>query len=130
MSRDGQEADVRRITLRRSDGRFRTAPAFHTRNECGILRSFKLGRAVFGGRNRAPLSISYRLNSGADSVSIAVLDGKKVVRRFSDQPRTPGHTVYVKVPASITRAGRDLKARITVRRANAVVRTTLTSRRL
>ncbi|MEJ7786193.1 MAG: hypothetical protein WKF96_15410 [Solirubrobacteraceae bacterium] len=130
MDREGSETDVRRVTLRRSNGRFRAAPSFYDRNSCGILRSFKLGRAVYGGRNGAPLSVSYRLNSGVDSVSIVALRGKKVVRRFTDLSRTPGHTEYLRLPASVGRAGSNLRVRITVRRAGTVVRSTLTSHRL
>jgi hypothetical protein len=82
MLRDGKRVDVRRIVLRRENGRFERAGRHHRRGDCELLRSFKLERPVFGGRARTPLRIAYRLTTSA-RVSIVVLRGKRVVRRFA-----------------------------------------------
>ncbi len=130
MRLPGGVKDVRRTTLLRRHGRFGAAPAFYARDTCGPLRSYKLERAAFGGRARTPLRIAYQLNSGADSVTVEVLAAGRVVKRFSGQPRVARRTVRLKVPASIVRRGQSAKVRITIRRANAVVRSTLTARRI
>lgn len=130
MRRPGREADVRRVTLTRRDGRFRPAPPFYARDTCGILRSFKLERPVFGGTGAAPLRVAYRLNTGADSIRVEVLQGSRVVRTFSNRPRLAGRTYRLRVPASVARRGSDVRVRITLRRSNSVVRSTLTARRL
>jgi pimeloyl-ACP methyl ester carboxylesterase len=54
-------ADVRRIALRRVNGRFRIRRPFYRRASCGLLSSYKLRRSVFGGRDDRPLGIAFRL---------------------------------------------------------------------
>jgi len=80
-TRFGKLVDTRRTVLRRSKGRFARRPPFHRRSTCGTLESFKLQRAVFGGTQRVPLRIAYRLKRRA-SVKVRVLRGKKVVKSF------------------------------------------------
>ena len=53
-------SDVRRVTLRRSHGRFRLGRSFYRRRSCGLLTEFKLGSPVFGGARRAPARIAFR----------------------------------------------------------------------
>jgi hypothetical protein len=72
--------DVRRIVLRKRDGRFRRVGGHHRRGDCELLRSFKLQRPVFGGRQRTPLRVAYRLTRAA-RVTITVARGKRVVAR-------------------------------------------------
>ena len=47
--------DVRRIVLRKRGGRFTKVARHYRRGDCELLRSFKLERPVFGGRQRTPL---------------------------------------------------------------------------
>ena len=53
--------DVRRIVLRKQDGRFTQVARHYRRGDCELLRSFKLERPVFGGRQRTPLRVAFRL---------------------------------------------------------------------
>ena len=75
--------DVRRIVLRKRDGRFRRVARHHRRGDCQLLRSFKLERPVFGGRQRTPLRIAYRLTRAA-RVTLTVSGGRRVVARRTD----------------------------------------------
>jgi hypothetical protein len=80
MRRDGRRIDVRRVVLRKRDGRFKRVARHHRRGDCELLRSFKLQRPVFGGRQRTPLRLAYRLTRAA-RVSITVSRGRRVVAR-------------------------------------------------
>ena len=53
--------DVRRIVLRKQGGRFKKVARHYRRGDCELLRSFKLERPVFGGRQRTPLRVAFRL---------------------------------------------------------------------
>ena len=72
--------DVRRIVLRKRGGRFTRVAPHYRRGDCQLLRSFKLERPVFGGRQRTPLRIAYRLTRAA-RVTLTVARGKRVVAR-------------------------------------------------
>ncbi len=130
MDLGGGRKDVRRVTLKRSRGRFRVARAFYLRDTCGALESFKLSRPVFGGPGDRPLSIAYRVTSGADSVRVEALRGKKVIRRFKAKGAQARQTYRLRLPAKGIARGTDVRIRITVQRANARTTSTLTSRRL
>jgi len=119
--------DTRRVTLRRSRGRFSARPSFYARATCGILRSFKLSRPVFGPAGHA-LGISYRLGEEAQ-VSVEVLRGSRVVRRYPTRTRPAARTVRLRLAQSAGRAG-DYRVRITVRSGGRTQTSTLTARRL
>ncbi|HEV2999998.1 MAG TPA: hypothetical protein VGW75_04590 [Solirubrobacteraceae bacterium] len=121
--------DVRRVALRRRGGRWSVRPDHYLRTSCGALTAFKLERTVFGGRQRVPLRIAYRLPTGVDRVRLEVLRGGKVVRTIRGATER-GSAHRYSVPASIARPGTDVRVRIVVERAGALVRETLTSRRL
>ena len=72
--------DVRRVVLRRHDGRFTRVARHYRRGDCELLRSFKLQRPVFGGRQRTPLRAAYRLTR-ASQVRVELLRGRRVVAR-------------------------------------------------
>ena len=73
--------DTRRVTLRRSGGRFTRVGDFYRRATCDLVPSFKLSRPVFGGTVERSLGISYRTAKAAQ-VTVTVLRGSKVVKRF------------------------------------------------
>jgi hypothetical protein len=75
--------DVRRVALRRSHGRFVGAPDFAQKTGCGVFRNWALSSSVFGGSKSVPLHITYKLAHDVDGVTITVLRGKKVVKRFA-----------------------------------------------
>jgi hypothetical protein len=89
MALRGGRVDVRRTTLRRVGGRFSLRPSFYRRDTCGILRSYKLTRPVFGGRTNREVGVAYRLNRAA-RVSVTVTRGTKVVKRFAAVQRAAG----------------------------------------
>ena len=72
--------DVRRIVLRKQGGTFRKVARHYRRGDCELLRSFKLRRPVFGGRQGTPLRVAYRLTRAARA-TITITRGKRVVAR-------------------------------------------------
>jgi hypothetical protein len=120
--------DVRRVTLRRSRGRFKPARPFYRRRSCGLLTEFKLGSPVFGGTRARPARLAFRLASPA-RVSVRVLRGRKVVRRFKTRRRGAHRTYRLRVPARTLARGPH-RFRITARRGGRTVTATLHARRL
>ena len=56
-------ADIRRVALRRSGGRFTVRPAFQRARSCtNLVGAFRLNRPVFGGKQKRALFASFRLN--------------------------------------------------------------------
>jgi hypothetical protein len=76
--------DRRVIVLARgADGRFRVRPPHVRRTSCGLVRSFRLRRPVFGN----DLAGSYRLASPA-RVTLTVSRDGRVVKRFASARRS------------------------------------------
>ena len=128
MDLGSRNVDVRRVTLRRSNGRFAVRRSFYRRSGCGLLRSYKLTRPVFGGPNNRELAASFRLARNA-RVTLEVLRGKRVVRRYATQTRRANITHRLRFDAEDRPRG-DFKFRLTVRSGAQTVRSTLVSRRL
>jgi hypothetical protein len=122
--------DVRYVTLRRDDGRFRRRGPFWLTADCAALEQFKLSNPVFGGSSRRHLGIAYRLTRGVDSVDIEALRGERVVKRFRNEDRSAGVKHRFRLPARLVPRGRDVTIRITIQRAGATEIETLTARRL
>ena len=121
-------ADVRRLVLRRSNGRWTRRPAYYGREGCSTVRSFKLERPVFGGPGRRALGISVRLTQPA-RVAVTVRRGSRVVKRFPAAQRIANQTHRFSLPARGLARG-DYRVTIEVRRGSERIVTTLTSRRL
>ena len=113
-TRNGKGTEVRRLTLARRDGRFSRRPDFYRRATCDLLPSYKLERAAFGGRKRAPLRIAYRVAAPART-QVTVVRGKKVVKRFKARTSEPRRTHRLKLASRKLAKGR-LRVRITVGR--------------
>jgi hypothetical protein len=128
MARDGRAADVRRIALRRSGGRWSVGPAFDRRSACGLLRSVKLERPVFGGHANRRVGVAYRLGADAE-VRVEVRRGARTVQRFAPV-RARAHRTYRLRLAGERWARGDHRVVVTVRRGADVVRWALTTRRL
>jgi beta-glucosidase len=123
----GGDYDTRVLSVVRRHGRFRAGPHFAARDTCGLLRSARLTRPVFGGSGRRPLVLNYRLGS-AGNVNVTVLHGRKVVARYRATKRRAGriyrvslrprgalaargvYTVRLKAVAGRHRAGTTLRA--------------------
>jgi hypothetical protein len=78
--------DERRVALVRRNGRFAPRPDFYRRTSCATLTSFKLERPAFGGSRNRALGIAFRL-AREGRVTVEVLRGRRVVRRFATQTR-------------------------------------------
>jgi hypothetical protein len=130
MLLDGGLHDVRRVTLSHRGGAFTGRAPFYLRDTCGALESFKLSRPVFGGRSGNGLGIAYRLTSGADSVTVEALRGRRVIRRFAATGAQAGRTYRLRLGLKGIPRGSDVRIRVRVVRANATTVSALTSRRL
>jgi hypothetical protein len=109
---DGRR-DVRRVALRRSHGRFVSAPAFAQKTGCGVFTKYELSSSVFGGRRNVPLRITYQLAHDVDGVTILVSRGKKPFKRFTGSG-SAGKTVSFTIPASFAPRGTVVKVRAQV----------------
>jgi hypothetical protein len=120
--------DVRRVTLRRSHGRFHLGRSFYRRRSCGLLTEFKLGSPAFGGARNRPARVAFRLASPA-RVTVRVLRGRKVVRTFKARRRTAHRTFRLRVGSRRLVRG-AYRVRISARRGGRTVTATLSARRL
>ena len=122
------ERDFRRVVLARTSGRWTKRRPFYRAGSCGLLRSYKLLRPVFGGTRNRSLSIAYRL-ARRGRVTVDVFRGSKRVRRYATRTRRAHHTFRNPLKARGLRRG-DYRVRVTVRSGRAKVTSVLVSRRL
>ena len=95
MRLGGGRLSVRRVVLRRDGGRLTVRPTHHRPDDCGIVRTAKLERPVFGGRTNRALGVAVRLNRAA-RVRVTVLRGTRVVRRYPAQSLAAARTLRVR----------------------------------
>jgi hypothetical protein len=125
---DGK-ADLRRIAVRRRNGRFTVLPTFQRVDSCrSLVGAFRLSRPVFGGRQDRPLYASFRVNQAAD-VKLTVTRGGKVVRTTTRRRYVAGRQVTVRLTPAEKRRG-IYRVTITAERTGRTATATLTSRRL
>ena len=122
----GRHDAIREIGLRRSGGRWTVLKPFHRPASCSTLRSFKLGRPVFGGTRTRPLKIDFRLARKA-RVAVTVYRGKKIVRTYKATDRLGRISYHLSLPAEFLRRG---DYRVQLRLANSKTRSSLVARRL
>jgi hypothetical protein len=127
-TRTGKRSETRRVVLARRNGRFHRRPDFYRRAACDLLPSYKLERAAFGGVQRTPMRIAFRVGTRARA-QVTVRRGKKVVKRFKAHRYRAHRTHRLRLRSAKLRRG-DYRVRITVGRGTGRVRATLTSRRL
>ena len=125
---DGR-TDIRRVVLRRKRGRFRVVKPFYGRLNCALLASAKLRAPVFGGRNRVPLRIAFRVTKPS-RVSVTVFRGKKRVHRFRTRQRSGETTTRLRLPARRVRRRGLYRVRIIARAAGQRERQSLYATRL
>ena len=127
----GNRTDRRTFVARRRGERFVIRRGFVRRPSCGLLRKFKLNRSVFGGTSSRPrpLRLSYRL-ARPSRVSITLLRGGRVLRRFATRPRVANRTHRVKVRWERVRSRGDVTVRIVVRSGQSRVVERLYAKRL
>jgi len=123
------QREVRRVALRRVNGRFRARPDFYRRTTCDAVTAFKLQRPVFGGRKGLALGISYRLRS-ASRAGVVITRNGKTIRRYKTVAQRGGRTLRLSMAAAGKRRG-DYKVTLTVTGDGGQRSvSTLTSRRL
>ena len=120
--------DVRRIALRRVRGRWSRRPAYAAVEGCGLVRSAKLTRPVFGGRTNRAIGLAFRLSADA-RVAVEVLRGRRVVRRFATRLRRAGTLHRLRFDAE-RRPRANYRFRITARSGTRRAARTLVTRRL
>jgi hypothetical protein len=125
VSKVGRKTDTRRIALRRSKGRFSVRPAYERTTSCGLARSFKASRPAMNSRS---LGLSYKL-AVKSRVSIVVLRGKKVVRRYKSVTRSANRTYKTKISGRKLPKG-ELRIVLTAKGGNASSSLPLAVRRL
>jgi PKD repeat protein len=114
----GKVDAIREVGFQRRGGRFRKLRAFHRPESCSTLRSFKLGRPVFGGTSSRPLRIDFRLARDA-AVGVVVKRGRKVVTRYRSVPRQGRVTYHLRLSArSLRRGDYRVQLRIAKKRAS------------
>ncbi len=124
----GGQADVVRVALRRSKGRFAPMQAHNRRDSCGALGKFKLSRPVFGGTDGRALGIAYQLNRGG-RVRVTVIRRGRVVRRFAAEQVTAGRTRRLSLRARGLWRG-DYRIKLSVTGGGQTTTATLTANRL
>jgi hypothetical protein len=127
-ARKGARRDVRRVTLQRVRGRFRSRPSFYRRASCGLVSSFKIERPVFGGRNNRAVDVSYRLGRTA-LATIEVFRGKRLVLRNGPSTRRANRSYRLRL-ASEKRAHGDYRVRLVAVAGGERLTTTLVTRRI
>ncbi len=120
--------DTRRIALRRSNGRFTKIADFYRRATCDLVPSYKLIRPVFGGTRTRALGISYVVAKQA-RVTVTVLRGSRVVKRYAARTAAANRTYRLSLPARGLARG-DYKVRLVASAGSETVTSTLVSRRL
>ena len=121
--------DTRRATLKYT-GRFRNAPDFYQRVDCGAFKSLKLSSSAFGGTTNKALGLAYRLAIPVKDVTIQFKLGKKVIKKFTGKG-DPDRTFRFKIPATAAKRGKTVQVVITANRPGAASpRITLAANRL
>jgi metallophosphoesterase (TIGR03767 family) len=128
MRLPGGRRDVRRIALRRQDGRFTVRRAFARRDRCVLLRSFKLERPGFGGRTNRAVGVSYRLGEPA-RVTVRVLQGTRTVKIFGARDVAAGVPVRLRFDAEGRPRG-DFRFVVELRTEQGTTKATLVARRV
>ena len=104
-------------------------PAYYRPASCGLLRSSKLERPVFGGRNGNALLVAFRVAREA-TVTVTVRDAKgKVVRRFPARTYGEGVTHRLRVRSSLVPRGL-VRVTIEAQRGQTRLATVMTAKRL
>ncbi len=120
--------DTRRVAMQRKKGKFRELPDFDRRDNCGLLRQFRLSGPVFGGKTNKSLHINYRLAETAD-VRVKVRRGKKVVSTYNRSGKPGGRRLKLKLPSRKLRKG-NYKVQIKVSTDERTSGATLRSKRI
>jgi hypothetical protein len=95
--------EFRRIALLRRGGGFRRLPAYAAQDACGLVRSFKLERPVFGGPTNRALNIGFRFGDEARATVTVARAGGQVVKAFPERSFRGGQTHRLRLTAKRSR---------------------------
>jgi hypothetical protein len=127
-TRAGAAADERRFTVVRRSGRFSVRRSYDVSTQCGMIRLFGATRPAFGGRTRRALRVRYRVDRRA-RVALALVKGRRVVRRFAARDRAANRTYSLRVrPRRLPRG--ELRLVLLARAGDRTARRTVAVRRL
>jgi hypothetical protein len=122
--------EVRRLPMRRVRGRWQPVGGYERRETCGLLRTFKLERPVFGGETNRALNVAFRVD--AESTVSAVVRGPdgRVRGRFRQRTFSGGitHRLRQTVKRSMPRGRYTIT--LTARSAGRSVTSSVTGYRL
>ena len=80
----------------------------------GLIRSFKLNRPVFGGKQKRKLVVSYKLNEAGRAI-VSLYRGTHRVKRLSTANRQAGKTYRLRISPKKLKQGRTYAVRLFVR---------------
>jgi len=124
----GGDRIERRIAVVRRRGRFARRPPVVSESACGLVGSLSLGRAVFGGRRRTPLTVSYRLAVRA-KVRVELRRRGRLVRVLERATRAGGAVHRERVSPAGLRRG-DHQVRVLATAGGRTTTVTVTAARL
>jgi hypothetical protein len=127
-TRTRQGTGVRSFTLLRRGGRYLKRPAYVKRSACVLLRSFRIGRPVFGGTTRRKLGVALRIRK-AGRVRMTLRRDGRVVRRLANRRLQPGGRIVLHIRPRALRVA-AYRVRVDVRSAGKRRAAVLTARRL
>ena len=119
---------VRSFGLMRRGGRYETRPVYTKRSACVLLRTFRIGRPVFGGTTGRRLGVAVRIRD-AGRVRVTLRRNGKVVRKLANRKLKAGGRIALRVrPRGLPVAA--YRVRVDVRSAGKRRAAVLAARRL
>ena len=117
--------ETRRIALRRVGRRWRRAPSYERRVSCGLLRTFKLERPVFGGQTNRALNVAFRLEEEAAVSAIVRGPDGRVRGRFRERTVDAGVTHRLRMTVKDRMPRGRYTVQLTIRTSARTLRATL-----
>ena len=97
--------DTRRVAVERKKGRWSVLPAFDTHDQCAVLADAKSERPVYGGKRSRALLTSFRVGPNPAVVSVAVMRGKRTLRKVKPKAVAAGKLYRLSFSAKTLKKG-------------------------
>jgi len=121
--------DTRRLAVERKQARWTVLPAFDTHDQCAVLADAKSERPVYGGKRSRALLTSFRVGPNPAVVSVAVMRGKRTLRKVKPKAVAAGKLYRLSFSAKTLKRG-TYKFVVTGNSGGRKVTRTVTARRL
>jgi hypothetical protein len=121
--------DTRRVAVQRTKGRWKLLPAFDSHDQCAVLADAKSERPVYGGTRSRALLTSFRVGPNPAVVSVAVMRGKRTLRKVRPKAVAAGKLYRLSFSAKTLKKG-TYKFVVTGNAGGKKVTRTVTARRL